>query len=85
MMNGKLLIKKLEQNKEHEKFVCTETQNFETYRGVITNTHNNEMWPIGNVVLFSKYSGEEIYINSGKYIILDHEDIYAMEENNEKV
>jgi chaperonin GroES len=82
MRNHKVLVRKIEPKMETEDgLIFTQDQCMNTTEGVIVAVPpmTNEMfeYKVGDVVLFSQFAGENLYVDGQKLIIIDSENIFA--------
>ena len=78
MVNGKLLVKKLNVNHDNNGIVYTNEQRPETFEGTLVAIGDIESgYEIGDQVLFGKFAGEETFVDGEKLILIDEENIWA--------
>lgn len=81
MKNQKLLIKLKEVETEKNGVIYTNNQNQKSFEGVIVAIGDMESgYDIGDVVVFSEFSGEDVWVDGHKYRIIEEENVWAVRE-----
>jgi len=79
MKNKKLLLTKIEQGEEIDGVIYTEDQRHKSFKGEIVGIDEDSSgYEIGDIVVFSEFSGEEVFIDKAKYLIIDEENVWAV-------
>lgn len=80
MKNKKLLLKQIDDTEEKDGLIYTHDQKHKNFSGVILATANESEYKINTTVIFSEFSGEEVWVDGKKNIIIDEENIWAVRE-----
>jgi chaperonin GroES len=78
MKNGKVLLTRIVE-KEHDGIIYTDEEKNRCFKGSIAALSDGEAgYEIGDVVMFSEFSGEDVWIDGKSYLIIDQEDIWGV-------
>jgi chaperonin GroES len=79
MKNGKMLLERIVDNKEHDGIIYTDDEKNKSFKGkVVAIDDENNGYEIGDIVMFSEFSGEDVWIEGKSYLIIDHEDVWGI-------
>lgn len=81
MKNSNVLIKKIEKESDGL-LVYTDDQKQRSYEGEIKATKKDSEFNIGDIVLFSEFSGEQVYVDGCDYLLMNEEDIWCVRRNS---
>ncbi|RPI51996.1 MAG: hypothetical protein EHM49_01805 [Deltaproteobacteria bacterium] len=79
MVNGKILVTLLSEDlSEHDGIIYTSEQRHKSFRGEVKATDPSTPFKVGEVVVFSEFAGENIWIDGEKFMIIDSENIWGV-------
>ena len=83
MKNGKLLVLPANIEREIKGVYYTEDQKNKCFKGTVVATPTGENgYEVGDVILYGEFAGDEIEIEGKTHLIIDMEQVYAVEDNN---
>jgi co-chaperonin GroES (HSP10) len=77
MKNGRLLVKRVDEQKKEDLVIYTNEQKHKSYTGEIVAHCVEDGFEIGDKIIFSEFAGEEMVVDGKKYIVLDGENVVA--------
>lgn len=79
MKNKKLLLERIDDTDEVDGVIYTEDQRHKSFKGKIVAIDEEDCgYEIGDVVIFSEFAGEEVFIEDKKYLIIDSESVWGI-------
>jgi len=85
MKNERLLVLPLKTEKKDQRgIIYTDAQSHRVFKGEIAFSSGKEDYPVGAIVYFSEFSGEEVWYEGKKYRIILEDDVFAIEEQDGK-
>jgi len=84
MRNNKLLVKQIKEDlTESEGIIYNSPNQHKSFRGEVVAVDLCSTFKTSDIVYFSEFAGEQISFNAEDYIIIDSENVFAVEDTEE--
>ena len=84
MKNDKLLLAIIKQKDvSKDGVIYTESQRHRSFKGEVIATSDDCGYEVGDIVVFSEFAGEEVSVDGKKCLIIDSENVWAVEVEDE--
>jgi chaperonin GroES len=83
MVNNKLLVRQIKEDlKETDGVIYTSDQQHKSFKGEIISVDSSSTFKNGDMVYFSEFAGEKVSFEAEDYLIIDAENVFAVEEDD---